>query len=884
MRTAAALLPGDDDTTYLDANKLLFMVSNHGDFGTDIERSLGNLSGVYYPYVSVDSIQSQVTPSLMYSGGIWLTGFVEDELRVAISAGVWDECEFSPGPMEAGAAVTPTNEHRVYKLYADSLESNPNNDYLEWPADLGAPVDDSGHPALRGDQMVWSVFNDADTSRHIADGGSTDPLGVEVHMTAWASDEDGDIEIPLETRLAHERINPVSLGMVTIDIDINDLALLDGHTYQVIVSEDGESTDVVNIVDLTSDTTVLAGQPLAQGVFDAGRGFQVKASRAATVFESFQVVANASGELDQPVAAAVYDDGWPTGADSLGNPLLLTDNQQVGDGKWLFTTADNGGSCDSGIYGTYPAFISRVTRDGVNDAALGSDDFEMRFTGSYSSPGVGGSWVAEWYSGADNQATWVPFELWNIGDDTPDDPSDDVQMFALMVDGGDDAFNLESWGCATDPIYGGDGEHSISDGDDDPWTDRIYWHNPVDMTPGTSGYDAIETELLSDFDYFESNYTTWVGDEVMARTVLCGLDVDTSTISGVPGFIQPLPEQGTIFRINRTSNISIDTFQFVADIPDKITSGPAGMKIHFNYRILNKSDWVIDSFCFSHFSDGYPGSWQGDASACDTLNALYFDYSLNSDNDAFGVFIPAAGFKVNAGMLVPAPGHNAYFDTELIPDHRNLGMTSFSLIHVNGTMPSSAGETYNYTRALNVWTGAPYVYSDDTLLYHSSGDPATGTGDLFIGEHYMLANCGPVTLNPGDSQSVTLTYGVGQGTDHLSSITALRDLLNNDDDIPTDVDDDDQPSGLPGKFTLHQNYPNPFNPSTYIAYDLPENAHVKLEVINILGQVVEVLVNTDQIAGAHEAMWDSEGRASGVYLYRLTAGGHVETRKMVLLK
>lgn len=95
---------------------------------------------------------------------------------------------------------------------------------------------------------------------------------------------------------------------------------------------------------------------------------------------------------------------------------------------------------------------------------------------------------------------------------------------------------------------------------------------------------------------------------------------------------------------------------------------------------------------------------------------------------------------------------------------------------------------------------------------------------------------------------------------------------------------DDHPPDLPVTFALAQNYPNPFNPVTTIAYSLPAATHVTLEVFNVLGQKVSTLVDNDQAAGDHLATWDAARHASGVYLYRITTGEAVETKKMLLLK
>ncbi|PTM19116.1 MAG: hypothetical protein DA446_08560, partial [Bacteroidetes bacterium] len=89
---------------------------------------------------------------------------------------------------------------------------------------------------------------------------------------------------------------------------------------------------------------------------------------------------------------------------------------------------------------------------------------------------------------------------------------------------------------------------------------------------------------------------------------------------------------------------------------------------------------------------------------------------------------------------------------------------------------------------------------------------------------------------------------------------------------------------LPQEFSLGQNYPNPFNPATTIRYELPQRADVRLEVYDILGRRVALLVDGTQTTGRYEVRFDASRFASGTYLYRLIAGDYVEVRKMMLIK
>ena len=96
-------------------------------------------------------------------------------------------------------------------------------------------------------------------------------------------------------------------------------------------------------------------------------------------------------------------------------------------------------------------------------------------------------------------------------------------------------------------------------------------------------------------------------------------------------------------------------------------------------------------------------------------------------------------------------------------------------------------------------------------------------------------------------------------------------------------------STVPLDYALEQNVPNPFNPETHISYRLPEKAHVRLDVFNILGQRVVTLVDEDQTAGIRTVTWsgfDQNGIQvpSGVYFYTIIMGDFVAAKKMVFTK
>ncbi|MFC2085200.1 T9SS type A sorting domain-containing protein, partial [Bacteroidota bacterium] len=96
---------------------------------------------------------------------------------------------------------------------------------------------------------------------------------------------------------------------------------------------------------------------------------------------------------------------------------------------------------------------------------------------------------------------------------------------------------------------------------------------------------------------------------------------------------------------------------------------------------------------------------------------------------------------------------------------------------------------------------------------------------------------------------------------------------------------------VPDKFILLQNYPNPFNPSTTIKFSLPANSSVKISIINVLGEVVDILYQGNLTAGIYEYEWDVSNKkiSSGIYIYSINAIGEngiefYDSKKMLLLK
>ncbi|ACY47897.1 T9SS type A sorting domain-containing protein [Rhodothermus marinus] len=91
-------------------------------------------------------------------------------------------------------------------------------------------------------------------------------------------------------------------------------------------------------------------------------------------------------------------------------------------------------------------------------------------------------------------------------------------------------------------------------------------------------------------------------------------------------------------------------------------------------------------------------------------------------------------------------------------------------------------------------------------------------------------------------------------------------------------------AALPRQFALFPAYPNPFRRQATIRFQVPEPVRARLEVYDVLGRRVGVLLDEELRPGVYEVRFEAQSLASGLYFYRLTAGDFVQQRKMILIK
>ena len=88
----------------------------------------------------------------------------------------------------------------------------------------------------------------------------------------------------------------------------------------------------------------------------------------------------------------------------------------------------------------------------------------------------------------------------------------------------------------------------------------------------------------------------------------------------------------------------------------------------------------------------------------------------------------------------------------------------------------------------------------------------------------------------------------------------------------------------PEEYRLEQNYPNPFNPTTSFELNVGNAGHVTMNVYNVMGQVVETLVNNTMDAGSYNITWDATNFSSGMYVVKAETANGLASQKVMLVK
>jgi hypothetical protein len=157
-----------------------------------------------------------------------------------------------------------------------------------------------------------------------------------------------------------------------------------------------------------------------------------------------------------------------------------------------------------------------------------------------------------------------------------------------------------------------------------------------------------------------------------------------------------------------------------------------------------------------------------------------------------------------------------------------------------------------------------------------------GAGDQAAGYRTMLGNGNDNSADPNTGQKIYNynNFTIESKQVYLAEVARMVKLGTVE--RPTAVEDERH--DIPISYELYQNYPNPFNPTTTIEFTLAKFGRTTLTIYNVMGQVVETLVDREMTRGIHRITFRADRYTSGIYFYKLKSGDHVEVKKMMLLK
>jgi hypothetical protein len=180
--------------------------------------------------------------------------------------------------------------------------------------------------------------------------------------------------------------------------------------------------------------------------------------------------------------------------------------------------------------------------------------------------------------------------------------------------------------------------------------------------------------------------------------------------------------------------------------------------------------------------------------------------------------------------------------------------------------------------------------SDTSLLLYNHGFDTLEIYSMMSSNEVFSTTFNPANaiILPEDSLEIIISFSPadeGLILDTLfveSNDKPFQVILQGTGKISTGIEED--LSAIPKEYALNHAYPNPFNPSTHIKFTLPKPGHVLIEVYNLLGQKIDILLNQEMLAGYHEIVFDAKNHPSAIYFYRIQAGDFQDVKKMALIK
>jgi len=309
-----------------------------------------------------------------------------------------------------------------------------------------------------------------------------------------------------------------------------------------------------------------------------------------------------------------------------------------------------------------------------------------------------------------------------------------------------------------------------------------------------------------------------------------------------------------------------------ASLTDTLIISNTGIEpLRINEIVVSHPAFATDTSAFTLLpGENYHLSVTFSADTTGLRLALLTIRSNDPDEEYFNVSLKGSTLKPASIIVSPAALHDSLETGQSVSEFMTI---------------SNAGES---PLIFYLWCGITYPdrLGDSTIAAVSQGDST----DVDI---WLSASPDSGIVPAGDSLVIHIDgdlTGLGTGEFEASIVVYSNDPINNEISIPVYIKV--IPSGtedpfnlmIPKTFELLQNYPNPFNPVTRIRYGIPKAGDVKIDIYNVIGQLITTLLDEKETAGYHQVEFDAQNLPSGIYLYLFKSGSYQEAKKMLLIK
>jgi hypothetical protein len=270
--------------------------------------------------------------------------------------------------------------------------------------------------------------------------------------------------------------------------------------------------------------------------------------------------------------------------------------------------------------------------------------------------------------------------------------------------------------------------------------------------------------------------------------------------------------------------------------------------------------------------------------------------------DPSGLLVPGTFYGFNGNyqntyVLEPGKGYwvRAIEDGEIILSS-TAPLSNRAILNLN-SKPFSTLKFGNQT----LYFGADEM-KEDLLSYSLPPKPPTGGKDIrFMGDTKLCGSseCYIEVMNP--LSALKLTYAIQLFNDYSSSIESQNWVLVNENTkeeidligkgeivIEGDISEltlkKSKSTLISKEFIITPAYPNPFNPVTMIQISIPELTHIKINIYDVRGRLVEKLIDNNLDSGLHNIKWNASDVSSGVYFFHIETDSYKKVEKLMLIK